>query len=62
LIQDKLLEAAPDLFRLAAEHFGKRVEFEARNYGMFLTTPVPTKARSILYTRLEFPSRTPHPY
>jgi hypothetical protein len=28
LIQDKLLEAAPDLFRLAAEHFCKRVEFE----------------------------------
>jgi hypothetical protein len=28
MIQDKLLEAAPDLFRLAAEHFGKRVEFE----------------------------------
>jgi hypothetical protein len=28
MIQDKLLDAAPDLFRLAAEHFGKRVEFE----------------------------------
>jgi hypothetical protein len=29
MIQEKLLEACPDLFRLAAEHFGKRVEFEA---------------------------------
>jgi hypothetical protein len=28
MTQDKLLDAAPDLFRLAAEHFGKRVEFE----------------------------------
>jgi hypothetical protein len=28
MIQDKLLEACPDLFRLAAEHFGKRIEFE----------------------------------
>jgi hypothetical protein len=28
MIQEKLLEACPDLFRLAAEHFGKRVEFE----------------------------------
>jgi hypothetical protein len=28
LIQEKLLEACPDLFRLAAEHFGKRVEFK----------------------------------
>jgi hypothetical protein len=28
MIQDKLLEAAPALFRLAAEHFGKQVEFE----------------------------------
>jgi hypothetical protein len=26
--QDKLLEAAPDLFRPAAKHFGKRVECE----------------------------------
>jgi hypothetical protein len=29
LIQEKLLEACPDLFRLAAEHFGKRFEFES---------------------------------
>ncbi|NJR41384.1 MAG: hypothetical protein HC767_00730 [Akkermansiaceae bacterium] len=28
MIQEKLLEACPDLFRLAAEHFGKRIEFE----------------------------------
>jgi hypothetical protein len=28
LIQDKLLDACPDLFRLAAEHFGKRIEFD----------------------------------
>jgi hypothetical protein len=28
MIQDKLLEACPDLFRLASEHFGKRIEFD----------------------------------
>jgi hypothetical protein len=28
MIQEKLLEACPDLFRLAAEHFGKRIEFQ----------------------------------
>ena len=29
MIQDKLLDACPDLFRLAAEHFGKRIEFDS---------------------------------
>lgn len=28
LVQDKLLSACPDVFRLASEHFGKRIEFE----------------------------------
>jgi hypothetical protein len=28
LVQDKLLVACPDLFRLASEHFGKRIEFD----------------------------------
>jgi hypothetical protein len=30
MVQDKLLEACPDLFRVAAEHFGKRIEFDPR--------------------------------
>jgi hypothetical protein len=30
MVQDKLLEACPDLFRLAAEHFGKRIDFDPR--------------------------------
>jgi hypothetical protein len=30
MVQDKLLEACPDLFRLAAEHSGRRNEFDPR--------------------------------